>query len=217
MSDQLNPVIVENSGKLFRVDDTGTRLPLVDETRLLPKLESVSADKNGHFVAFKAAATGTDDHTQLYCPFDADFNDHSRYARTVTHDTSRAGLSISLERNKFGTGSLSGTGYTTAGAVYVLMSTPIGAADFTIHTWIYVTSVANKYGIFSTYGEAGSGTGTPGYGVGGLACWIDTDGTFKLYKASAHFSGYWYDDDSSNKLAEAAMPSDYLNRWVHIS
>ena len=56
MSDQLNPVIVENSGKLFRVDDTGTRLPLVDETRLLPKLESVSADKNGHFVAFKAAA-----------------------------------------------------------------------------------------------------------------------------------------------------------------
>lgn len=45
MSDQLNPVIVENSGKLFHVDDTGTRLPLVDETRLLPKLESVSADK----------------------------------------------------------------------------------------------------------------------------------------------------------------------------
>lgn len=217
MSDQLNPVIVENSGKLFHVDDTGTRLPLVDETRLLPKLESVSADKNGHFVAFKATVTGTDDHTLLYCPFDADFTDHSSYARTVTHDTSRAGLSISLERNKFGTGSLSGTGYTTAGAVYVLMSTPIGAANFTIHTWIYVTSAASKFGIFSTYGEAGSGVGTPGYGVDGLACWIDTDGTLKLYKASAHFSSYWYDDDSGNKLAEAAMPSDYLNRWVHIA
>lgn len=148
MSDQLNPVIVENSGKLFHVDDTGTRLPLVDETRLLPKLESVSADKNGHFVAFKATVTGTDDHTLLYCPFDADFNDHSSYARTVTHDTSRAGLSISLERNKFGTGSLQGTGYTTAGAVYVLMSTPIGMADFTTHLWIYVTSAADRFGIF---------------------------------------------------------------------
>ena len=217
MSDQLNPVIVENNGKLFRVDDTGTRLPLVDETRLLPKLESVAEDKNGHFVEFKAAATGIDDHTLLYCPFDADFTDHSSYARTVTHDTSRTGLSISLERNKFGTGSLLGTGRTTPGAVYVQMPTPVGAADFTIHTWIYVTSAANKYGIFSTYGEAGSATGTPGYGVGGLACWIDTDGTLKLYKASAHFSSYWYDDDSGNKLAEAAMPSDYLNRWVHIA
>ena len=59
------------------------------------------------------------------------------------------------------------------------MPTPVGAADFTIHTWIYVTSAAGKFGIFSTYGEAGSGVGTPGYGVDGLACWIDTDGTLK--------------------------------------
>lgn len=189
----------------------------VDESRLLPALDSVPVDRSGNPVVFKAVSAGMDKHTLLYCPFDADFNDHSSYARTVTHDTSRAGLSISLERNKFGTGSLQGTGYTTAGAVYVLMSTPIGAVDFTIHKWIYVTSAADRFGIFSTYGEAGSGTGTPGYGVDGLACWIDTDGTLKLYKASAHFSSYWYDDDSGNKLAEAAMPSDYLNRWVHIA
>ena len=189
----------------------------VDESRLLPALDSVPVDRSGNPVVFKAVSEGADEHTLLYCPFDADFNDHSSYARTVTHDTSRAGLSISLERNKFGTGSLQGTGYTTAGAVYVLMSTPIGAVDFTIHKWIYVTSAADRFGIFSTYGEAGSGTGTPGYGVDGLACWIDTDGTLKLYKASAHFSSYWYDDDSGNKLAEAAMPSDYLNRWVHIA
>ena len=189
----------------------------VDESRLLPALDSVPVDRSGNPVVFKAVSEGMDEHTLLYCPFDADFNDHSSYARTVTHDTSRAGLSISLERNKFGTGSLQGTGYTTAGAVYVQMPTPIGAADFTIHKWIYVTSAADRFGIFSTYGEAGSGTGTPGYGVDGLACWIDTDGTLKLYKASAHFSSYWYDDDSGNKLAEAAMPSDYLNRWVHIA
>lgn len=189
----------------------------VDESRLLPALDSVPVDRSGNPVVFKAVSAGMDEHTLLYCPFDADFNDHSSYARTVTHDTSRAGLSISLERNKFGTGSLQGTGYTTAGAVYVQMPTPIGAADFTIHKWIYVTSAADRFGIFSTYGEAGSGTGTPGYGVDGLACWIDTDGTLKLYKASAHFSSYWYDDDSGNKLAEAAMPSDYLNRWVHIA
>lgn len=189
----------------------------VDESRLLPALDSVPIDRSGNPVVFKAVSAGMDKHTLLYCPFDADFNDHSSYARTVTHDTSRAGLSISLERNKFGTGSLQGTGYTTAGAVYVLMSTPIGVVDFTIHLWIYVTSAADRFGIFSTYGEAGSGTGTPGYGVDGLACWIDTDGTLKLYKASAHFSSYWYDDDSGNKLAEAAMPSDYLNRWVHIA
>lgn len=189
----------------------------VDESRLLPALDSVPVDRSGNPVVFKAVFEGMDEHTLLYCPFDADFNDHSSYARTVTHDTSRAGLSISLERNKFGTGSLQGTGYTTAGAVYVQMPTPIGAADFTIHKWIYVTSAADRFGIFSTYGEAGSGTGTPGYGVDGLACWIDTDGTLKLYKASAHFSSYWYDDDSGNKLAEAAMPSDYLNRWVHIA
>ena len=189
----------------------------VDESRLLPALDSVPVDRSGNPVVFKAVSAGMDKHTLLYCPFDADFNDHSSYARTVTHDTSRAGLSISLERNKFGTGSLQGTGYTTAGAVYVQMPTPIGAADFTIHKWIYVTSAADRFGIFSTYGEAGSGTGTPGYGVDGLACWIDTDGTLKLYKASAHFSSYWYDDDSNNKLAEAAMPSDYLNRWVHIA
>lgn len=189
----------------------------VDESRLLPALDSVPVDRSGNPVVFKAVSAGMDKHTLLYCPFDADFNDHSSYARTVTHDTSREGLSISLERNKFGTGSLQGTGYTTAGAVYVLMSTPIGVVDFTIHLWIYVTSAADRFGIFSTYGEAGSGTGTPGYGVDGLACWIDTDGTLKLYKASAHFSSYWYDDDSGNKLAEAAMPSDYLNRWVHIA
>lgn len=189
----------------------------IDESRLLPMLDSVPVDRSGNPVVFKAVSEGMDEHTLLYCPFDADFNDHSSYARTVTHDTSRAGLSISLERNKFGTGSLQGTGYTTAGAVYVQMPTPIGAADFTIHKWIYVTSAADRFGIFSTYGEAGSGTGTPGYGVDGLACWIDTDGTLKLYKASAHFSSYWYDDDSGNKLAEAAMPSDYLNRWVHIA
>lgn len=189
----------------------------IDESRLLPALDSVPVDRSGNPVVFKAVSEGMDEHTLLYCPFDADFNDHSSYARTVTHDTSREGLSISLERNKFGTGSLQGTGYTTAGAVYVLMSTPIGVVDFTIHLWIYVTSAADRFGIFSTYGEAGSGTGNPGYGVDGLACWIDTDGTLKLYKASAHFSSYWYDDDSGNKLAEAAMPSDYLNRWVHIA
>nr|DAH02815.1 MAG TPA: head to tail adaptor [Caudoviricetes sp.] len=189
----------------------------IDESRLLPALDSVPVDRSGNPVVFKAVSGGMDEHTLLYCPFDADFNDHSSYARTVTHDTSRAGLSISLERNKFGTGSLQGTGYTPAGAVYVQMPTPIGAADFTIHKWIYVTSAADRFGIFSTYGEAGSGTGPSGYGVDGLACWIDTDGTLKLYKASAHFSSYWYDDDSGNKLAEAAMPSDYLNRWVHIA
>lgn len=201
-------------------DHTGTETPIggeVDESRLLPALDSVPVDRSGNPLVFKAVSESMDEHTVLYCPFDADFNDHSSYARTVTHDTSRAGLSISLERNKFGTGSLQGTGYTTAGAVYVQMPTPIGAADFTIHKWIYVTSAADRFGIFSTYGEAGSATGTPGYGVGGLACWIDTDGTLKLYKASAHFSSYWYDDDSNNKLAEAAMPSDYLNRWVHIA
>ena len=211
---------VDTDGNIKKIDESGAISDIggsVDESRLLPALDSVPVDRSGNPVVFKAVSAGMDKHTLLYCPFDADFNDHSSYARTVTHDTSRAGLSISLERNKFGTGSLQGTGYTTAGAVYVLMSTPIGAVDFTIHKWIYVTSAADRFGIFSTYGEAGSGTGTPGYGVDGLACWIDTDGTLKLYKASAHFSSYWYDDDSGNKLAEAAMPSDYLNRWVHIA
>lgn len=211
---------VDTDGNIKKIDESGAISDIggsVDESRLLPALDSVPVDRSGNPVVFKAVSAGMDKHTLLYCPFDADFNDHSSYARTVTHDTSRAGLSISLERNKFGTGSLQGTGYTTAGAVYVLMSTPIGAVDFTIHKWIYVTSAADRFGIFSTYGEAGSGTGTPGYGVDGLACWIDTDGTLKLYKASAHFSSYWYDDNSGNKLAEAAMPSDYLNRWVHIA
>lgn len=211
---------VDTDGNIKKIDESGAISDIggsVDESRLLPALDSVPVDRSGNPVVFKAVSAGMDKHTLLYCPFDADFNDHSSYARTVTHDTSRAGLSISLERNKFGTGSLQGTGYTTAGAVYVLMSTPIGAVDFTIHKWIYVTSAADRFGIFSTYGEAGSGTGTPGYGVDGLACWIDTDGTLKLYKASAHFSSYWYDDASGNKLAEAAMPSDYLNRWVHIA
>lgn len=211
---------VDTDGNIKKIDESGAISDIggsVDESRLLPALDSVPVDRSGNPVVFKAVSGGVDEHTLLYCPFDADFNDHSSYARTVTHDTSREGLSISLERNKFGTGSLQGTGYTTAGAVYVQMPTPIGAADFTIHKWIYVTSAADRFGIFSTYGEAGSGTGNPGYGIDGLACWIDTDGTLKLYKASAHFSGYWYDDDRRNKLAEAAMPSDYLNRWVHIA
>ena len=105
----------------------------VDESRLLPALDSVPVDRSGNPVVFKAVSEGMDEHTLLYCPFDADMNDHSNAGGQFTQ-TGRKSESITTDDKKFGAGGLScGDNYNT----YLSgpLAGPVGAADCTIHFW----------------------------------------------------------------------------------
>lgn len=106
---------------------------VVDESRLLPALDSVPVDRSGNPLVFKAVSEGMDEHTLLYCPFDADFNDHSAAGGQFTQ-TGRKSESITTDDKKFGAGGLScGDNYNT----YLSgpLAGPVGAADCTIHFW----------------------------------------------------------------------------------
>lgn len=197
-------------------DNTGAETPIgggVDESRLLPALDSVPVDRSGNPVVFRAVSEGMDEHTLLYMPCE-DYKDHSQYLRTVTQASGNS-ITIDVSDKKFGASSLHGNGSNRAGVIAELPVAPF-AADTTVHTWVKITDADDRCGIFDTYGAADGGSGDPGKGVGGIALWTH-QGKLKAYKASAHFSSYWYDDDSGNLLVEADLPSDYLNRWMHVA
>lgn len=185
----------------------------VDESRLLPALDSVPVDRSGNPVVFKAVSEGMDEHTLLYMPCE-DYKDHSQYLRTVIQASGNS-IAIDVSDKKFGAASLHGNGSNRAGVIAELPVAPF-AADTTVHAWVKITDADDRCGIFDTYGAADGGSGDPGKGVGGIALWTH-QGKLKAYKASAHFSSYWYDDDSGNLLVEADLPSDYLNRWMHVA
>lgn len=117
-------------------DHTGVETPIggeVDGSRLLPALDSVPVDRSGNPVVFRAVSEGMDEHTLLYCPFDADFNDHSAAGGQFTQ-TGRKSESITTDDKKFGAGGLScGDNYNT----YLSgpLAGPVGPADCTIHFW----------------------------------------------------------------------------------
>ncbi|HJH04378.1 MAG TPA: LamG domain-containing protein [Victivallis vadensis] len=143
-----------------------------------------------------------------------DYKDHSQYLRTVIQASGNS-IAIDVSDKKFGAASLHGNGSNRAGVIAELPVAPF-AADTTVHAWVKITDADDRCGIFDTYGAADGGSGDPGKGVGGIALWTH-QGKLKAYKASAHFSSYWYDDDSGNLLVEADLPSDYLNRWMHVA
>ena len=185
----------------------------IDRSRLLPALDSIPVGRNGNPVVFRAVSEGMDEHTLLYMPCE-DYKDHSQYLRTVTQASDNS-IAIDVSDKKFGAASLHGNGSNRAGVIAELPVAPF-AADTTVHTWVKITDADDRCGIFDTYGAADGGSGDPGKGVGGIALWTH-QGKLKAYKASAHFSSYWYDDDSGNLLVEADLPSDYLNRWMHVA
>lgn len=118
-------------------DHTGTETPIggeVDESRLLPALDSVPVDRSGNPVVFRAVSEGMDEHTVLYCPFDVDFNDHSAAGGQFIQ-TGRKSESIVTTEKKFGAGSLNcGENYNTY--LNGPLAKPIGASDCTIHFWV---------------------------------------------------------------------------------
>lgn len=185
----------------------------VDESRLLPALDSVPTGRSGNPLVFKAVPEGTDEHTLLYMPCE-DYADHSSYNRTITLDTNNS-ISIDTTDKKFGAASLLGNGSNRAGVIAELPVAPF-ATDTTVHAWVKIKDANDRCGIFDTYGAADGNSGEQSKGVGGIALWT-YQGKLKAYKASAHFSSYWYDDDDSNLLVEANLPSDYLNRWMHVA
>lgn len=211
---------------IFQVDDLvyirhaeaggsggGTSGGSVDESRLLPALDSIPVGRNGNPIVFRAVSEGMDEHTLLYMPCE-DYKDHSQYLRTVIQASGNS-IAIDVSDKKFGAASLHGNGSNRAGIIAELPVAPF-AADTTVHAWVKITDADDRCGIFDTYGAADGGSGDPGKGVGGIALWTH-QGKLKAYKASAHFSSYWYDDDSGNLLVEADLPSDYLNRWMHVA
>lgn len=118
-------------------DHTGAETPIggeVDESRLLPALDSVPVDRSGNPVVFRAVSEGMDEHTVLYCPFDVDFNDHSAAGGQFIQ-TGRKSESIVTTEKKFGAGSLNcGENYNTY--LNGPLAKPIGASDCTIHFWV---------------------------------------------------------------------------------
>lgn len=105
----------------------------IDRSRLLPALDSVPVNRSGNPVVFKAVSEGMDAHTLLYCPFDADFNDHTAAGGQFIQ-TGRQSESITTDDKKFGAGSLNcGSNYNTY--LNGPLAKPIGTADCTIHCW----------------------------------------------------------------------------------
>lgn len=113
----------------------------VDESRLLPALDSVPVDRSGNPVVFKAVSEGMDEHTLLYCPFDADMNDHSNAGGQFVQ-TGQKSESIVTNEKKFGSGCLNcGSGYSFLNGP---LAKPVGDVDCTIHFWANITSFTGK-------------------------------------------------------------------------
>lgn len=113
----------------------------VDESRLLPALDSVPVDRSGNPVVFKAVSEGMDEHTLLYCPFDADMNDHSNAGGQFVQ-TGQKSESIVTTEKKFGSGCLNcGSGYSFLNGP---LAKPVGDVDCTIHFWANITSFTGK-------------------------------------------------------------------------
>lgn len=113
----------------------------IDESRLLPALDSVPVDRSGNPVVFKAISAGTDEHTLLYCPFDADMNDHSNAGGQFVQ-TGQKSESIVTNEKKFGSGCLNcGSGYSFLNGP---LAKPVGDVDCTIHFWANITSFTGK-------------------------------------------------------------------------
>ena len=113
----------------------------IDESRLLPALDSVPVDRSGNPVVFKAISAGMDEHTLLYCPFDADMNDHSNAGGQFVQ-TGQKSESIVTNEKKFGSGCLNcGSGYSFLNGP---LAKPVGDVDCTIHFWANITSFTGK-------------------------------------------------------------------------
>lgn len=113
----------------------------VDESRLLPALDSVPVDRSGNPLVFKAISAGMDKHTLLYCPFDADMNDHSNAGGQFVQ-TGQKSESIVTTEKKFGSGCLNcGSGYSFLNGP---LAKPVGDVDCTIHFWANITSFTGK-------------------------------------------------------------------------
>lgn len=113
----------------------------IDESRLLPALDSVPVDRSGNPVVFKAISAGMDKHTLLYCPFDADMNDHSNAGGQFVQ-TGQKSESIVTTEKKFGSGCLNcGSGYSFLNGP---LAKPVGDVDCTIHFWANITSFTGK-------------------------------------------------------------------------